>query len=351
MPFTASELQEAQKVTLDFYLKNEPVDQIAVDRPLFNALMAAKKAFPGAKQYVTEQLRVRYSSNFQWINGAQEVSYNRRNVNEQAQFSWRTAHDGYAIDEDRLAQNGITMTDGPGKKASEAERIQLSDMLEEQNTALREGFREKFSAYLHMDGSSSSDAITGLAALVSLTPSTGTVGGIDASASGNAYWRNFAATGVTVTTTTGTILDKMEEAYKNCVRNGGKPTHIFAGWDFIEGLRKFILNTYGQINFTGGDKLSIEAGTDMVKFKGIPVQWCPEFDDDFGGLDSPATPWSKRCYMLNMNTIKLRPMAGQDMVTRKPPRAYNRYEYYCAITWRGSLTTNRRNANAVLALA
>jgi hypothetical protein len=26
------------------------------------------------------------------------------------------------------------------------------------------------------------------------------------------------------------------------------------------------------------------------------------------------------------------------MVNRKPPRAYDRYEYYWAITWRGALT-------------
>ena len=44
-------------------------------------------------------------------------------------------------------------------------------------------------------------------------------------------------------------------------------------------------------------------------------------------------------------------MAGQDRITRKPPRAYNKYEYYCAITWRGALTTNRRNAHGVLALS
>lgn len=351
MPFTASELSEAGKVSLDFYLKNSPVDQVAVERPFFNALMEGKREFPGGKQYVVEQLRKSYNSNFQWINGAQEVTYNRRAPTEQASYAWRSAHDGYAIDEDRLAQNGITMQEGRGGDASQAERIQLTNLLDEQNAVLREGFREKFSAFLHLDGTSSSDAITGLDALVSLTPSSGTVGGIDASQSANAYWRNGASTGLTTTTTTGTILDAMETQWKNCVKNGGKPTKILAGYAFLDGYRKFIRNTYGQIHFSGGSQLSIEGGSDEVKFKGVPIEWCPEFDDNFGGIESPSIDWTKRCYFLNMNTIKLRPMAGQDMVTRKPPRAYNRYEYYFAITWKGALTTNRRNANAVLSIA
>ena len=146
MPFTASEISEAQKTTLDFYLKNNPIDQVAVDRPIMNALMAGKKEFPGGKQYVVEQLRYRYQSNMQWISGAQEVTYNRRQTVEQSQYQWRTAHDGYAIDEDRLAQNGITLLDsGKGGSATDAELIQLSNLLEEQNIALKSGFEEKFS--------------------------------------------------------------------------------------------------------------------------------------------------------------------------------------------------------------
>ena len=94
----------------------------------------------------------------------------------------------------------------------------------------------------------------------------------------------------------------------------------------------------------------MDAGTESMSFHGVPITWSPEFaelDARFG----PATPWEKRAYFLNTDTIKLRPIEGQDMVTRKPPRAYDRYEYYWGITWRGALTMNRANANAVLAVA
>ena len=344
MPFTSSELTDAQKVTLDFFLKNRPVDQINVDRPLLKALQAKQKEFPGGKQYVVEQLRKANQSNFQWINGAQEVTYNRRQTIEQGQFAWRTAHDGYAIDEDRLAQNGITMLDdGKGGQASRAELIQLNDLLTEQNEVLALGFDEKFSAALHLDGSSSTDAITGLDAIVSLTPSSGTVGGIDAST--NTWWRNNAATGLS----SSTLLANMESVWRACTKNGGKPDFIEAGSAFIDAYIAAMVSAGQQIQYAGGQARTLDGGVSGVYYKGVEIVWNPEFEDNFG--ESPATSWSKRCYMLNTRHLTLRPMAGQDRITRKPPRAYNKYEYYCAITWRGSLTTNRRNSHGVLALS
>jgi len=65
MPFTSQEIADAGKIGLDFYLKENPVDQVSVERPLLKALSGNKKSAPGAKQYVVEQLRYRYQSNFQ----------------------------------------------------------------------------------------------------------------------------------------------------------------------------------------------------------------------------------------------------------------------------------------------
>ena len=347
MPFTAQELQEAQKSTLDFYMKNNPIDQISVERPILKDLMASRKSFSGGKQYVIEQLRFTYASNFQWFNGSQSVTYNRRHTLEQSKYPWRSAHDGYAIDEDRLAQNGITMHEGKSGNATGAERIQLVNLLDEQNESLRLGFEEKFSAACVLDGSLSADAIAGIDALVSMTPAVGTVGGIDAATYD--WWRNGAYAGLT-TGAAGNILDKMEIAYRDCTRNGGKPDRIYAGWAFLEAYRKHLISI-GQIQYAGGKSISVDGGVDNIYFKGIPMKWVPEFDDNFGGSVTPTVPFTKRCYFVNMKHLKLRPMEGQDMITRKPPRHYSKYEYYIAITWRGTMTCNRRNAHAVLSIA
>ena len=357
MPFTSEEIQTAGKTALDYYLKNKPIDQVGTERPLLKKLTTVKKAFPGAKQYIVEQLRKSYGSNFQWFNGSEVVTYNKRKNIEQASFAWHSAHDGFALDEDRLIQNGITLIEGKGGKATGAEVMQLTNLLEEETEALRMGFEEKFDQALHLDGTQDDDAIAGLDSLISLTPAVGTVGGIDASVAANAYWRNHAATGLTVTTTTGDILDKMEIAWRACIRNGGRPDFILVGSDFIDGLRNFMLKTYGQVNYQAMSQKAVEAGGGHdsgvgtgLYFHGVELTWDPVFAD-LDAAYAPGTAWEKRCYFLNTRHMRLRPVEGQDMITRKPPRAYDKYEYYWGMTWRGAPTTNRRNAHAVLAIA
>lgn len=350
MPFSAADIQDAGKIGLDFYLAASPVDQIALERPLLKALQGKKKTAPGAKQYVVEQLRVRYQSNFQWFNGSQVVTYNRRQTIEQANYAWRSAHDGFSLDEDRLAQNGIIVTDDRGpSNASDAEKIQLTSLIEEQAEVLKLGFQEQFSYQLHLDGTQSTDAIAGLDALVSLAPTSGTVGGIDRSVAANAYWRNNVATGLTTTTSTGTILNQMEVSYRNCMRNGGRPDLMIAGSTFIDGYRNFVLNTFGRMDFGPANRKRVEGGTEVLTFQGTDLQWSPEFSE-LDARYAPATLWEKRCYFLNTSNITLRPLQGHDMISRKPPRAYDRYEYYWGLTWRGALTMNKASGNAVLAL-
>lgn len=349
MPFTNQEVQDAGKIALDYIIRKNPVDQVGVERPLLKELSAKKKTFPGGKNFVTEILRYRYQSSFVWFNGATTVAYNKRVTNENAQFPWRSAHDGVSLDEDRLAQNGVMIDDnGKGGSASRAELVQLNDLLSETMDVLRSGFEEKFSMFLHLDGSSSSDALLGLDGIVSTTPSTGTVAGIDRSVAANTYWRNSAVTGLA----TGTLLAGMEQSWRAAAKNASsKPDLFLAGAGFIDTYIAALAAAGQQIQYGGGKPRDLDGGVGSVYFKGVEIQWCPEFDDNFGGFVSPAIHWTKRCYFLNTRALTLRPMEGQDMVTRKPPRVYDKYTYYWAITWRGALTSNQCNAHAVVAIA
>lgn len=353
MPFTPEQIANAGKAAIDYYLKNKPIDQVSVERPVMRTLMSGKKSAPGAQQFIVEQLRYRYQSNFQWFNGSAVVTYNRRNTLEQAKFQWRSAHDGLALNEDQLAQNGITLTDANSRnptKASGAEAMQLTNLFDEQMEVLRLGFEEAMSLSLLRDGTWHPEAIVGLEAMISLTPSSGTVGEINRGNAANVYWRNHA--NAALDAQADTFIDQLEIGFRACVRNGGRPTNIYVGGKAYDNIRYNLLNKHAGsaflFNADAGSERSVEASTSNIKFHGIPVTWVPEFEtlDEMFAYTGNST-WESRIYMVNHNFLRLRPLQGHDMVTRNPPRSYDRYEFYWAVTWRGSLTMGRANAHWV----
>jgi hypothetical protein len=348
MPFNTEQLAYGAKHSIDFYMKNKPIDQVNIDRPLIKKLLEGRRDWVGGLQYVVETLRTGNDSNFQSYFGDQQVTYNRKRTIDQAKYPWGSFHDGFGLNEDELTQNGIVMTDDRDSVPSDAERVQLVNILEENLDTLKLGFQENFDLMLHRDGTVSSTDIPGLDSLVDMTPATGVVGGIDPS--GNTAWRNYANTSVAVTA--GAVVSAMETAWRATVRVGGSaPDFFLAGSAFFDAYRTDANNAINRqlvVNGKGGN--TIDAGTTGVYFKGVEVVWDPVFDV-LDTLDAPAIPWAKRLYMLNTRHITLRPIKGHWMVNRTPPRVYDRYVHYFALTAKAALTTNRRNAHAVLALA
>lgn len=343
MPISAPDLAIIGKYSLEDYLKNNPVDQIGKDRPLLEMFTKQKRLAGGGKQYIVEQLRVKYDSNFQWFYGDDTVTYNRRDPLAQAEFDRGAAHDGFTLHEDDFINNGLILTDDKKAVMTSNEKVQLSDLFRENMVALKEGMQEALDYQIHLDGTQDADAVAGLDHLISLN-GVGTVGGIDASA--NPYWQNNFATGVAGAN----LIDTMEKQFRACKKFRGKPSKIIVGEDFYDEYR---LRAKGEVIShyeTGGKVRSIDTGTDALSFHGIPL----EIDFTFGDLDdalSPAIPWQKRCYMIDESSMKYRPIRGHDMLARSPDRDSDNYVWYWAITHRFSLTCNKRRANSVIALA
>ena len=163
MSFTSAELTQLGYVALDHYLRNKPIDEIARERPLLAKLMSKKKSFPGGKQFITEQVRFQYDSNFQWYFGDDTVTYNRKDTVRQTQFPWAGAHDGFSLNEDLLLANGITVTDNAGPSTnSGAEMLQLTNLFEENIETLRLGFEEMLDYDIHLDGTQDAKSIAGI---------------------------------------------------------------------------------------------------------------------------------------------------------------------------------------------
>jgi hypothetical protein len=360
MPFTPEQLAYAGKAAIDFFLRNDPVDNYNINRPLIQRLISGKQEYAGALQFVVEQLRFQNDSNFQSYYGDSQVSYNRKRTLTQAKYVYGSFHDGFGLNEDELVSNGITLTDERQASPSDAEKIQLTNLLSENMDTLKLGFMENFDLMLHRSGSQSTTDIPGLDNLVSTTPSTGIVGGIDASVAANGYWRNNAQ--LAIAATAGVLTKAMEVAWRAAIRVGGAPPNfILAGDTFIDAYRTESAGTSGAatkqviVESSNRKGITLDNGTGNgtstgLFFKGVPIEWDPVFQT-LDTLDAPATPWLKRCYMLNDKRLKLRPIKGHWMISRRPPRVYDRYTHYWALTAKASFTTGKRNAHAVLSVA
>jgi hypothetical protein len=348
MPISAGDLQELAKVSLDEYLRNMPVDQIATERPLLKKLMAGRKTFLGAKQNIVENVRKTYGSNFNWAYGEDAVVFNKRNTTEQASFPWRRAVDGLYLDYDRLFGNGIKVREGErgAYKLEQNEKVQLLNLLDEQMESLKEGFMQKLDLELHRNGTADADAIVGLDVLVSTAPTTGTVGGLDRATA--TYWRNNAQTGIS-TASVGTLAQAMEVNWRKCIKNGGSPDFILAGGDFIDAYRKEITVTN---NANAGAVKTLDAGVGSgvntgLYFKGVEIIWDPQFEE-LQTLETATVSWNKRAYFINTKFMKYR---DDDMDIVTPVRPHDTLAMYAMVNLRCALSISRANAHAVLAIA
>ena len=151
MPFNAEQLAYGGRAAIDFYLKNDPVDQVNTERPLFKKLVGARKPYGGGLQFVVEQLRESNDSNFQGYFGDSQVSYNKKRTLNQAKFTYGSFHDGFGLNEDELTQNGIILNDDRQAVPSDAEKVQLTNLIKENMTTLKLGFQEGFDKMIHRD--------------------------------------------------------------------------------------------------------------------------------------------------------------------------------------------------------
>ena len=359
MSFNSEQLAYAGNAAINYFLKNDPIDNYNINRPFIKKLMEKKQEYAGGLQYVVEQLRFQNDSNFQSYFGDSQVTYNRKRTLQQAKYVWGAFHDGFGLNEDELTQNGITMTDDRNAVPTDAEKVQLTNLLEENMETLKLGFLENFDVMLHEDGTQNSNNIPGLDLLVSTVPTTqATVGTIETNTTVNTWWQNYASTSID-SSTAGNVVNGLETAWRACIKVGGQaPDFIMAGETFIDKYRADSGSSAGyitrQVFVEGKGNVELDAGVGRgtetgLFYKGVPMVWNPVFDNLDTLLGSSPT-WAKRCYLLNTRHLKLRPIKGHWMIARRPPRVYDRYVHYWALTAKAALTTGKRNAHAVIAV-
>jgi hypothetical protein len=351
MPMTTAQLLAGANTQLASYAKNDPVDQFSTKRPFMKWLMDNAEQSIFGNGVFNEKVLIGDSSNYQNYTGDDQVTYNRKDNHRLAPFQDYEAHDGFALNETELAHNGVNITEDREAVMTEAEKIQIVNIIKSNRNTLKTGFQRNLDLEVHRDGTQSSKAVPGLDLLVSTTPTANTVvGGINQSTS--TYWQNQVS--LNIASTAGLLNSTMETVYRQCMTYGdGEPDFIVAGSKFIDAYAKDVRAQPGStIMVTAPQKggVALDGSRTGIFFKGIEILFDPTFDV-LQAADNPTVNWDKRCYFLNSNDMKFRPVKGRWLVPRTPPRVYDRYTHYFGLTGNYGLTVRKRNGMAVLSIA
>lgn len=345
--FTAEQIETIANSTLDFYHDRRKVKaQSLQPKPLLDAIKATKKTFPGGKDFISFAAKFDYDEDIQgWVND-DEVTYDTLANTRRGQVPWYLLHKGFQFSMHELAKDGISVTETVSGKStsehSERELTALVNILEEKIDNFEEGYDRGMNKMFWRDGTQDAKLIPGITSFILDDPTTATVvEGIDQSV--HTLWRNRAELGMTASTASDlNVINRLGDHWRQLIRYGGNPNKLLCGSDFIEWIERE-LRSKGVFTQVGWAKSGmIDASIADAGFKGKTFEYDPTLDD----LDK-----AKYCYFLDMKTIKLRPIEGEEDKNHNPARPENKYVFFRGRTWMGGLMCDQRNANAVFSIA
>jgi len=298
-----SNFDEILSTTLNNYIP-KLTDNVFTARPLFYALtngQSIRRVSGGAKivapiLYGTNSTAASYS-------GTDTIATTAQTGISAAEFNWK--------------QYAATVTISGIEEAKNNGEAQIIDLLEGKIFQTQETIIENLNTMFYGDGTGNSGKDwEGLAALVD---ATGTVGGIDSTASGNGFWASTeTAVGGAITTA------KMATMYNSVSVGNDQPSIIITTQDVYEDYEALLTD---QIRYTDTDVA--DAGFQNLLFKGAPVTF-----------DSACT--SGVMYYLNTKYLRL---VGHTETWFKPTpfvRPTDTDAVYSQILCYGNLTVTNR---------
>jgi len=271
----------------------------------------------------------------------QEIMYNDPNTNNANSYSGyevlNISPDSpisaaqYSITQyaDSVTMSGLEMLQNSSKEA-------IIDLLDGRMQVSEARLLNRISGDLYLDGTGNGGKnITGLAAAVSSTPTTGTYGGINAA--NWTFWRNVATTGTTLTASN--IQAKMTSTAIQLVRGTDKADLIVADNNFyslyVQALQAIQRITSDEAGASGFASLKFYGGgtsADVVLG---------------GGYGSQAT--ANTMFFLNTNYIFFRPHKERNFVPIGGERqSINQDAIVKLYGWAGNLCTSNRFLQGIL---
>lgn len=232
--------------------------------------------------------------------------------------------------------SGLEMLQNSGKE-------QIIDLLEGRIQVAEAQLENDISAGVYSDGTGNGGKdITGLAAAVSATPTSGTYGGINRATAAFSFWRNIAFDATTdggAAASSANIQSYMNRVAVQLVRGSDRPDMIVAGNNYY----RFYLEALQAIQRISSEA-SAGAGFTSLKYFGAGFN-CDVFLD--GGIGGQLN--TNRMYFLNTKYIFLRPHRDRNFEAIGGDRqSVNQDAIVKLMGWAGNLTSSGARYQGVL---
>jgi hypothetical protein len=275
-------------------------------------------------------------------NATYQRYYNAQPLNAQLNYTMsgaEFAHKQIAI---AVVMSGLEKRMNSGPEA-------FIDLAASRYKIAEQSFLNNFEADLISDGSADSGLqIGGLKSIVSKTPSSGSVGGIDRASAAGSFYQNFKfATTTDVTSPApgevATSASNIKDYYNYCInqlrRGSDKPTFIIAG----QAHYQFLQSALFAMQRITDEKRGVDGGFRELEYLGIPVVMSGGVN--FGGqtyIQSDAS------YFLNTKYLKLRYHKDANMEPLEELRALNAEVWCQLIIWMGNMTCSNARLQGVM---
>ena len=258
-----------------------------------NALLArlaskGKRKMVNGGRTIVQEMEYTENGTYKRYSGYEALNISPSDVFTSAEYNYAQAAVAISI-------SGLEMIQNSGEAA-------IIDLLASRIGNAERTLRNNIALDIYSDGTADGGRqIGGLQLLVSTTPTTGTVGGIDRSTTVGSFFRNIAFSGVTnggAATTSANIQSYMNRLYVQLVRGADKPDLIVAD------------NTYWRLYLESLQAIQRISSNDeaMAGFSSLKYMDADVILDGGIGGGSPASTM----YFLNTDFLYFRPAAGRN---------------------------------------
>jgi hypothetical protein len=273
---------------------------------------------------IVQELEYAENGTFKRYSGYEALNISPSDVFTGAEFNYAQAAVAVSI-------SGLEQLQNTGEEA-------IIDLLESRIKNAEKTLVNNIALDCYSDGTADGGRqIGGLALLVSNTPTTGVVGGIDASTTVGTFWRNLKFSGVTDgggATTSANIQSYMNRLYVQLVRQTDKPDLIVADNNYF----RLYLESLQAIQRITSNEMG-EAGFDSLKYMNSDVV----LDGGFGG-GAPASTM----YFLNTDYLYFRPHVDRNFAPIGDDRyAVNQDAMVKLVGFAGNMTVSNRRLQGV----